>query len=163
MASPFHSSVACSAQRTGDGSGGDVLDDPGHRSPCWLKVKHVRMQEVVVGGWRPGEGRRERVFGSLLLGVHDERGRLVYAGHVGTGFSERVLDDLTRRLAKLETTTPPFADEVPRAHARDARWVEPRLVGEVAFTEWTRDGRLRHPSWRGLRSDKAPSEVVREV
>ena len=141
----------------------DSAYDPGHRSPCWLKVKHVRMQEVVVGGWRPGEGRRERVFGSLLLGVHDERGRLVYAGHVGTGFSERVLDDLTRRLAKLETTTPPFADEVPRAHARDARWVEPRLVGEVAFTEWTRDGRLRHPSWRGLRPDKAPSEVVREV
>jgi bifunctional non-homologous end joining protein LigD len=140
----------------------DSAYDPGRRSTCWLKLKHIRMQEVVVGGWRPGEGRREKVFGSLLLGVHDDAGRLVYAGHVGTGFSDRVLDDLTRQLAQLATRTPPFADEVPRAHAKDARWVRPELVGEVAFTEWTKDGRMRHPAWRGLRSDKSPADVVRE-
>ena len=136
--------------------------EPGRRSRDWVKVKHVRMQEVVVGGWRPGEGRRDGGIGSLLLGVHDEEGRLVYAGHVGTGFTARALDDLLGRLRPLALDSAPFADEVPRAHARDARWVTPRLVGEVAFTEWTRDGRLRHPSWRGLRSDTSPTDVVRE-
>lgn len=135
---------------------------PGRRSRDWVKVKHVRMQEVVVGGWRPGEGRRAGGVGSLLLGVPDASGRLVYAGHVGTGFTERMLDDLARQLEPLARATPPFADDVPRAHARDARWVTPRLVGEVAFTEWTRDGRLRHPTWRGLRVDKTPADVVRE-
>ena len=135
---------------------------PGKRSRDWVKVKHVRMQEVVVGGWSPGEGNRTGRIGSLLLGVHDDDGRLVYAGRVGTGFSVRVLEDLGERLGRLERKTPPFADEVPRAHARGARWVTPRLVGEVVFTEWTRDGRLRHPTWRGLRPDKSPGEVVRE-
>jgi bifunctional non-homologous end joining protein LigD len=135
---------------------------PGKRSRDWVKVKHIRMQEVVVGGWSPGSGNREGRIGSLLLGVHDDDGRLVYAGHVGTGFSGAVLDDLATRLARLARTTPPFADEVPRAHARGAQWVEPTLVGEVAFAEWTRDGRLRHPTWRGLRPDKTPGEVVRE-
>lgn len=134
---------------------------PGRRSDCWLKVKHVRMQEVVVGGWKPGQGRRAGGLGSLLLGVHDETG-LRYAGHVGTGFSDRALRDLQADLAPLATDTPPFAEPVPREHARDARWVRPELVGEVVFTEWTPDGRLRHPSWRGLRPDKAPAEVVRE-
>jgi bifunctional non-homologous end joining protein LigD len=135
---------------------------PGRRTKDWVKVKHVRMQEVVVGGWSPGEGNRTGRIGSLLLGVHDDDGRLVYAGHVGTGFSVRVLEDLGARLARLERRTPPFADEVPRAHARGARWVRPELVGEVAFTEWTRDGRLRHPTWRGLRPDKDPGQVHRE-
>ena len=138
------------------------LYQPGKRSRDWVKVKHVRMQEVVVGGWSPGEGNRAGRIGSLLLGVNDEDGRLVYAGHVGTGFSGAVLADLGARLAKLERTSPPFADEVPRAHAKGAHWVTPKLVGEVAFAEWTRDGRLRHPTWRGLRPDKSPGEVVRE-
>ena len=135
---------------------------PGRRSRDWLKAKHIRMQEVVVGGWSPGEGRRAGGIGSLLLGVHDDEGRLVYAGHVGTGFSERVLADLGARLARLERPAAPFADEVPRAHAKGAHWVAPELVGEVAFSEWTRDGRMRHPTWRGLREDKSPDEVVRE-
>lgn len=135
---------------------------PGRRTKDWVKVKHVRMQEVVVGGWSPGEGNRTGRIGSLLLGVHDDDGRLVYAGHVGTGFSVRVLEDLGARLARLERRAPPFADEVPRAHARGAHWVRPELVGEVAFTEWTRDGRLRHPTWRGLRPDKDPGQVHRE-
>ncbi len=135
---------------------------PGRRSPHWIKVKHVRMQEVVVGGWSPGAGRRQGGIGSLLLGVPDQDGRLVYAGHVGTGFSDRVLADLGTRLRAAERSTSPFADEVPRAHAKDAHWVTPRLVGEVTFSEWTRDGRMRHPSWRGLRPDKEPQDVRRE-
>ena len=135
---------------------------PGRRSRDWIKVKHIRMQEVVVGGWSPGEGRRAGGLGSLLLGVPDDDGRLVYAGHVGTGFSDRVLADLMARLTTLEQQTPPFADEVPRLHAKGARWVRPVMVGEVAFSEWTRDGRMRHPTWRGLRPDKEPGEVRRE-
>lgn len=140
----------------------DSSYEPGRRSASWVKAKHVRMQEVVVGGWRPGEGRRHGGFGSLLLGVPDDAGRLVYAGHVGTGFTDQVLDELFARLQKLATSRAPFADEVPRAHAKDAHWVRPVLVGEVAFTEWTKDGRLRHPVWRGLRPDKTPGDVLRE-
>ncbi len=135
---------------------------PGRRSPQWVKVKHVRMQEVVVGGWSPGQGRRQGGVGSLLLGVPDADGRLVYAGHVGTGFTERALADLAEQLRADEVDESPFVDPVPRLHARGAHWVRPRLVGEVAFTEWTRDGMLRHPAWRGLRPDKSPDEVVRE-
>jgi bifunctional non-homologous end joining protein LigD len=141
----------------------DSVYEPGKRSRSWVKVKHIRMQEVVVCGWQPGGGRREGGIGSLLLGVHDEQGRLVYAGHVGTGFTDRMLDDLLARLAPLERKTSPLADEVPRAQVKDARWVSPRLVGEVAFGEWTRDGRMRHPVWRGLRPDKTVEEVVREA
>jgi bifunctional non-homologous end joining protein LigD len=135
---------------------------PGRRTRDWVKVKNSKTQEVVVVGWRPGKERRAGQFGSLLLGVHDDRGRFVYAGHVGTGFTEAVLDDLTRRLARLERATSPLDGEVPRAEARDARWVRPTLVGEVKFSEWTQDGRLRHPVWRGLRPDKAADEVVPE-
>jgi bifunctional non-homologous end joining protein LigD len=140
----------------------DSVYEPGKRSRSWVKVKHVRMQEVVVCGWQPGAGRRSGGVGSLLLGVHDDEGRLVYAGHVGTGFTERALDDLMSRLRPLERKTSPLATEVPRAQVRDARWVSPRLVGEVAFGEWTRDGRMRHPVWRGLRPDKRVEDVVRE-
>jgi bifunctional non-homologous end joining protein LigD len=134
---------------------------PGRRSPDWRKVKHQRMQEVVVAGWRPGKGRREGGLGSLILGVPGAAG-LEFAGGVGTGFTGRMLDDLAARLAPLARSTPPFARELPRAETRDAHWVEPRLVGEVVFTEWTPDGRLRHPSWRGLRPDKDPGDVRRE-
>jgi bifunctional non-homologous end joining protein LigD len=117
----------------------------------------------VIGGWKPGEGQRSGGIGSLLIGVPDADGRLLFAGHVGTGFTVRMLADLAAQLKLLERTTSPFAEEVPRAHARNARWVNPQLVGEVVFTEWTRDGRLRHPSWRGLRPDKAVREIVREA
>jgi bifunctional non-homologous end joining protein LigD len=120
------------------------------------------MQEVVIGGWKEGEGRRAGGIGSLLIGVHDEEGRLLFAGHVGTGFTARMLDDLAATLRKLERKTSPFDDEVPRSHAKDAHWVTPKLVGEVVFTEWTGTNRLRHPAWRGLRPDKDPADVVRE-
>jgi len=156
--------LAASRERGLEGVVAKRLDSgyvPGRRSEAWVKVKNVRTQEVVIGGWKPGEGRRAGTIGSLLLGVHAEPG-LVYAGHVGTGFSEGTLVDLRGRLAPLERSGSPFADVVPRQFAKDARWVEPELVAEVAFTEWTRDGRLRHPSYRGLRVDKAPTEVIRE-
>jgi bifunctional non-homologous end joining protein LigD len=133
----------------------------GRRSPDWIKTKHVNTQEVVIGGWRPGTGRRERFIGSLLLGIPGEGG-LSYVGHVGTGFTEAMLADLTTRLKRLERQTCPFTPPPPRAHAKDAHWVAPKLVGEVAYGEWTRDGILRHPSWRGLRSDKSPADVRKE-
>ncbi|MEO3782214.1 non-homologous end-joining DNA ligase [Actinocorallia sp. B10E7] len=132
---------------------------PGRRVADWQKIKNFRSQEVVVVGWRPGQGRREGTLGSLLLGVH-VRGRLRYAGHVGTGFDDAMLDDLTARLGPLERPDWPCEGDPPWEVARDAHWVEPVLVGEVAFTEWTADGRVRHPSWRGLRSDKDPREVI---
>ena len=133
----------------------------GKRSDCWLKLKNLRTLDVIIGGWKPGEGRRKGAIGSLLLGVPGDAG-LEYAGHVGTGFTDKMLRDLEADLEPLHRDTPPFATTVPREHARDARWVEPEIVGEVAFTEWTREGRLRHPAWRGLRPDKSASEVVRE-
>jgi bifunctional non-homologous end joining protein LigD len=133
---------------------------PGVRGSEWIKVKNFRTQSVVVGGWRPGQGRRAGGVGSLLFGVHDDEGRLIYAGHVGTGFTDRAL----RQVAALFTPrrTPPFDGTLPREATRDARWVEPTLVGEVAYAVWTADGRLRHPSWRGLRDDLDPQDVVVE-
>jgi bifunctional non-homologous end joining protein LigD len=133
---------------------------PGRRSPDWVKIKNIRTQEVVVGGWRPGQGRRAGTIGSLLLGLPGDDG-LRYIGNVGTGFTEETLADLMTRLRKLARRTSPFT-EVPNLVAREAQWVTPRLVGEVRFTEWTGDGRLRHPSWRGLRPDKAVGDVRRE-
>ncbi len=140
----------------------DSRYSPGKRSDLWLKVKLLRTQEVVVGGWKPGQGRRAGSIGSLLLGVPDDAGRLAYVGHVGTGFTEAMLRELSARLGPTERPDPPFATPVPREHARGAHWVAPTVVGEVAFAEWTKDGRLRHPAWRGERPDKAPGEVVRE-
>lgn len=139
----------------------DAAYRPGTRSPDWRKIKLFRHQEVVVGGWRPGQGNREGSIGALLIGVQTPDG-LAYAGKVGSGFSEATLRLLADRLAPLARDTSPFATDVPRDHARDAHWVEPRLVAEVAFDQWTRDDRLRHPVFRGLRDDKDPAEVVRE-
>jgi bifunctional non-homologous end joining protein LigD len=134
---------------------------PGVRSPEWRKVKNVRVQSVVVGGWRPGQGRRAGGIGSLLFGVPDDEGRLVYAGHVGTGFSDQDLKDLQRMLTARKTC--PFDGDLPRDITRDAHWVEPDLVGEVAYAVWTSEGRLRHPSWRGIRDDLEPDDVVVEA
>lgn len=134
---------------------------PGKRSDCWLKVKHVRRTSTVIAGWKPGEGSRAGRIGSLLLGVHGPAG-LDYAGHVGTGFTAATLTMLSERLEPLRRPDSPFATPIPRMHAKDAVWVEPRLVAEVAYTEWTRDGRLRHPSFKGLRDDYEPKDVVRE-
>jgi len=132
----------------------------GRRSGAWIKLKHHRTQEVVIGGWRPGKGRRADGVGSLLVGVPGEDG-LQYVGRVGTGFSDRDLDDIALRMDAMRRETSPFV-EVPRPDASDARWVEPRLVGEVEFAEWTSTGSLRQPSWRGWRPDKAVADVVRE-
>jgi len=156
--------LAASVQQGLEGIVAKRLDSPyqpGRRSEAWIKVKNLRTQEVVIGGWKPGQGRRADTIGSLLLGVRTDD-RLVYAGHVGTGFTDAALRDLADRLAPLRQRTSPFADELPRPDARDAVWVAPSLVGEVEFGEWTRDRRLRHPSWRGLRPDKEPAEVRRE-
>ena len=137
----------------------DSRYQPGRRSELWVKVKNVRRQSAVVLGWQPGEGIRADTLGSLLLAVNGPGG-LVFAGHVGTGFTGPVLDLLHRRLATLTVDRP--AGEVPREHARTARWVRPELVVEVEYTAWTRDGRLRHPSYKGLRDDLDPAGVVRE-
>ncbi len=138
---------------------------PAKRSPAWRKCKVRRQQEVVIGGWTPGEGGRSATLGSLLVGVRDpgdEGGLLRFAGGVGTGFTMDVLADLQHRLTALETDDTPFDPAPPRTVVRTARWAEPALVAEVAFAEWTTDGRLRHPSFLGLRMDKDPADVVRE-
>ena len=134
---------------------------PGRRTDTWVKVKHLRTQEVVIGGWKPGTGRRGGVLGSLLLGIPVRDG-LEYVGKVGTGFTDEALRELTSRLRSRSRPESPFVGAVPAADAREAHWVEPTIVGEVRFGEWTRDGRLRHPAWRGLRPDKQASDVVRE-
>jgi bifunctional non-homologous end joining protein LigD len=135
--------------------------EPGRRTASWIKVKNVHRQEVVVGGWQPGERGRSGQIGSLLVGVQTDQG-LAYAGHVGTGFTQQTLRLLAERLAPLRRDTTPFATEVPQEHRRSAVWVEPELVAEVAFTEWTSAGRLRAPAYKGLRDDRDPAEVVRE-
>ncbi|WP_442971846.1 ATP-dependent DNA ligase [Rhodococcus sp. WMMA185] len=135
---------------------------PGKRGSSWIKVKNWRTQEVVIGGWRRGRGARSEGIGSLLLGIPDSGG-LRYVGRVGTGFTQRDLRELASMLHPLETATSPFIDTLPTADRRDAVWVTPTLVGEVRFMEWTESGRLRHPSWRGLRDDKAPEDVKVEV
>ena len=130
---------------------------PGTRSGDWLKVKHVRTQEVVIGGIRPGHGNRGGSIGSLLMGIPGPDG-LRYVGRVGSGFGERTLRLLDEQLQPLRTEASPFVD-VPREDASDALWVRPDLVGEVAYAEMTPDGRLRHARWRGLRADKSPADV----
>jgi bifunctional non-homologous end joining protein LigD len=132
----------------------------GGRNRNWLKFKCENAQEFVIGGFT--EPQRSRVgFGALLLGYYDRDGGLVYAGKVGTGFDNRTLTALHRTLAGLEQDGSPFSSGHPRG-LRGIHWVKPRLVGEVAFSEWTEDGQLRHPSFQGLRDDKEPGDVVRE-
>ncbi len=131
------------------------------RGQTWLKVKCMARQEFVIGGYTDPEGARSQL-GALLLGVHERNGRLVYAGKVGTGFTEATLTSLGRQLRRLAQPTSPFTSDGPRPPARGAHWVKPTLVCEVTFTEWTRDGLLRHPSFQGVREDKSASKVVRE-
>ena len=130
------------------------------RTKDWLKFKCITGQEFVIGGFT--DPQRSRIgFGALLLGYYDDSGRLVYAGKVGTGFDNQTLRRLHDRLAALERPAPAFAvGKLPRSRVH---WVEPRLVGQVAFTEWTDAGELRHPRFQGLRDDKDPREVVRET
>jgi bifunctional non-homologous end joining protein LigD len=131
----------------------------GGRSKNWLKFKCVRDQEFVVGGYTSPQGSRIEL-GALLLGYYDGRD-LVYAGKVGTGFDDATLRSLHERLAPIEVDTPPFTRGLGRESG--ARWVHPELVAQIGFTEWTRDGKLRHPRYQGLRIDKSPDEVVRET
>jgi bifunctional non-homologous end joining protein LigD len=129
------------------------------RSKDWLKFKCGHGQELVIGGFTEPRGSRVE-FGALLLGYYRD-GRLQYAGKVGTGFDTEMLHELGAQLRALKREDPPFKD--PRTiKERHATWVEPKLVAQIGFTEWTRDGRLRHPRFLGLRDDKAASEVVRE-
>ncbi len=138
------------AKRAGSGY------EPG-RSRDWVKLKCSASQELVIGGWTEPRGSRAHL-GALLVGYFDD-GRLRYAGKVGTGFTNATLADLAGRLTPLERPDSPFADRVREG---GAHWAEPRLVANIAFTEWTRDGRLRHPRFEGLRTDKDARAVVRE-
>jgi bifunctional non-homologous end joining protein LigD len=139
----------------------DSSYQPGRRSASWIKDKNWNTQEVVIGGWKAGEGGRTSGIGSLLMGIPTPGG-LHFAGRVGTGFTERDLANLKKTLAPLHTKQPPFDGPLPARDAKGVTFVEPILVGEVRYSEWTPDDRLRQSSWRGLRPDKKPSEVVRE-
>jgi bifunctional non-homologous end joining protein LigD len=132
----------------------------GGRTKDWLKFKCESGQEFVIGGFTDPQGSRTG-FGALLLGYYDPDGRLVYAGKVGTGFDQQTLRSLHARLAAIERPGPAFdVGKLPRS---GVHWVEPRLVGEAGFSEWTAAGELRHPRFQGLRDDKDPREVVREI
>jgi bifunctional non-homologous end joining protein LigD len=131
--------------------------EPGRRSPCWLKVKNVRREDVVVGGWVPGTGKREDRIGALLVGV-EEDGALRFAGRVGTGFTEAELDRLSRVLERRDDS--PFTARDGPKPPRESVFVEPTRVAEVEFTEWTSDGVMRHPSYKGLREEAPRSAFL---
>jgi bifunctional non-homologous end joining protein LigD len=131
--------------------------EPGKRGSSWIKIKHHRTQEVIVGGWSPGQGRRANGIGAILVGI-PENGTVRYVGKVGTGFSDRQLDEMLHVLEQNERPSPTL-EGVPGPESRNARWVAPILVGEVEFAEWTATGRLRQPSWRGWRPDKSLTDV----
>ena len=169
--------LEASAQQGLEGIVAKRLDsryEPGRRSPAWVKVKHTASQELVIGGWVPGRGRRDGRVGGLLVGVYDraaeqtagddEPQRLLYAGRVGSGLTEGQLDDLTARLEPLRRRDTPFVRRAGRAAGppRDAVFVDPELVAAVQFREWTSVGSLRAPVFKGLRDDRDPRQVVRE-
>jgi bifunctional non-homologous end joining protein LigD len=136
---------------------------PGQRTTEWLKIKTHSRQEFVLAGYTKGQGRRAGSFGALVLGTY-EGGELHYVGNVGTGFTDREITKLLKLLKPLERRDPPFAEapQMPKVRKGDVVWVEPKLVAEVEFVEWTHDGHLRAPSYQGLREDKAPEQVHRE-
>lgn len=129
-----------------------------HRSRDWLKIKTTLRQEVVIGGFTQPQGSRHR-FGALLIGVY-KKGQLIYSGHVGTGFDRKTLEDVYLQLKKIISEKCPFETE-PHPNT-PVSWVKPRLVCEVSFTEWTADGKMRHPTFKGMRIDKKAKNVVRE-
>jgi bifunctional non-homologous end joining protein LigD len=129
------------------------------RSPHWRKLKCSARQDLVVGGWTDPAGSRVGL-GALLVGYYDDQDRLRYAGKVGTGFDDKQLGDLYQALAKLTIASPPFADPVK---VKGAHWARPEMVVAVAFSEWTTDGRLRHPRFEGVRPDMPATEVRREL
>ncbi len=139
--------------------------EAGRRSSSWIKTPFRKRQEVVIAGWEAGRHGRAGQLGALLVGVHDEGGSLQYVGQVGSGFTDRTLRELQVRLGELATSTPGFAqlDGIAPREIERARWVRPELVAVVEFREWTSDGRLRAPSFKGLRGDIAPEAVVRDT
>jgi bifunctional non-homologous end joining protein LigD len=139
----------------------DSTYQPGRRPSSWIKDKNWNTQEVVIGGWREGTGGRTSGIGALLTGIPGRNG-LQFTGRVGTGFTERDLARLKEMLKLLATDESPFASSLSTQDRKGVTFVEPVLVGEVRYSEWTSDGHLRQPSWRGLRPDKTPDEVVRE-
>ena len=162
--SDFAAVQAVSRQHGMEGVVAKRLDSryaPAVRTDSWRKIKNVRSQEAVVAGYKPGKGNRTGQVGSLLIGVHDASG-LIYAGHVGTGFTDETLRMLGSRLRPLRRADSPFDGPVPPEHARPAVWVEPELVIQVAFDRWTKAGRMRAPVYKGLRDDIDPKDVVRE-
>lgn len=133
------------------------------RSNYWLKVKHTRSQEFVIGGWIEGKGHRAGTLGALLVGYQDPLSEaLRYAGRVGTGFDDQLLSRVSKELTGTETRDSPFRDVDRPDLPRGARWCQPKIVIEVRFTQWTNEGRLRNPVFAGFRPDKRPEEVVRE-
>ncbi|MFV9633208.1 ATP-dependent DNA ligase [Mycobacterium neumannii] len=139
----------------------DSTYQPGRRSSSWIKDKVWNTQEVVIAGWRRGEGGRSSGIGSLMLGIPADGG-LEFVGRVGTGFTDKALAELKKTLEPLETDESPFDERLPRQDAKGVTFVRPELVGEVRYSERTSDNRLRQPSWRGLRPDKEPDEVTWE-
>ena len=137
----------------------DSTYQPGRRSRAWIKIKNVRTAELVVGGWIEGQGGRSGRVGALLVGYHGDDGGLHYAGRVGTGFTDRTLEDLKRLLGPLERSASPFEGRQP---PKESNFVEPELVAEVEFNEWTNAGTLRAPSFKGLRDDVDASGVRRD-
>jgi len=136
----------------------DSRYEPGKRSGAWLKVKNHMSQELVIGGWLPGQGGRSSTLGSLAVGFYED-GKLRYAGNVGTGFTQEVLGDLTEELRQIERPKSPFVGRQP---PKATRFVEPKLVAEVEFRGWTKTRTLRQPSFKGLRDDKDARDVIFE-
>ena len=131
---------------------------PGTRSPAWIKTALRRTTEAIVAGWLPGSGRFSTTFGSVVLGAHDDAGRLVHIGNVGTGWTMSDRRTLQARLDRLARSDSPFDIDPPKPVARVAHWVTPSIVADIEYREASRDG-LRHPSWRGIRIDKTPDDV----